>query len=44
MRTCNKPIGNWEWTSVVIQSLNASCTVSVSTKASMTSVQNGRDK
>jgi hypothetical protein len=42
--TCRRAIGNCAWTSVVIHSRNVSCTFSVSTKASIASLQNGSDK
>lgn len=42
--TWSNAIGNWGWTSVVIHILNVLCMSSESDKASMASVQNGRDK
>lgn len=42
--TCRRAIGNCAWTSVVIHSRNVSCTFSVSTRASIASLQNGSDR
>lgn len=42
--TCRSAIGNCAWTSVVIHSRNVSCTFSVSTRASIASLQNGSDR
>jgi len=42
--TWRRATGNCAWTSVVIQSWNVSCTFSVSTRASIASLQNGSDR
>ena len=42
--TWRRAIGNCAWTSVVIHSRNVSCTFSVSTRASIASLQNGSDR